>query len=175
MRIVDPATGRDLDPGGEGELIVRGPNLMSGYHNKPDETAAALRNGWYHTGDLARSDENGFLTITGRLKELIIRGGQNIAPAEIEEAATLFESVGDCAVIGVPHEHLGEVPVIFVAVKEGYSLDPDRLLDHCRSRLSAYKVPQAVHVVPEIPRTGSGKIMRFKLRAVLNEQQSPAA
>ena len=176
VRIVDPATGRDLDPGEEGELIVRGPNLMSGYHNKPDETAAALRNGWYHTGDLARSDENGFLTITGRLKELIIRGGQNIAPAEIEEAATLFESVGDCAVIGVPHEHLGEVPVIFVAVKEGYSLDPDRLLDHCRSRLSAYKVPQAVHVVPEIPRTGSGKIMRFKLRAVLNEQQSsPAA
>jgi acyl-CoA synthetase (AMP-forming)/AMP-acid ligase II len=175
VRIVDPGSGRDLDPGQEGELIVRGANLMSGYHNKPEETAAALRNGWYHTGDLARSDENGFLTITGRLKELIIRGGQNIAPAEIEEAASLFESVGDCAVIGVPHKHLGEVPVIFVAVKGGYEFNADRLLEHCRAQLSAYKVPQAVHVVPEIPRTGSGKIMRFKLRAHLTERQPSTA
>jgi long-chain acyl-CoA synthetase len=167
VRILDPASGRDLPAGEEGELIVRGPNLMSGYHNMPEETAAALRNGWYHTGDLARADENGFLTITGRLKELIIRGGQNIAPAEIEEVANLFEGVADCAALGAPHEHLGEVPVIFVVAKEGYEIGADRLLDHCRAHLSAYKVPQAVHVVPEIPRTGSGKIMRFKLRASL--------
>jgi long-chain acyl-CoA synthetase len=84
VRIVDPAC-RDVGPNQEGELIVRGPNVMSGYHNKPEETRNALRAGWYHTGDLAKSDDNGFLTITGRLKELIIRGGQNIAPAEIEE------------------------------------------------------------------------------------------
>ena len=90
VRIVDPASGRDVAPGQEGELIVRGPNVMPGYHNKPEETRKALRDGWYHTGDLAKSDENGFLTITGRLKELIIRGGQNIAPAEIEEVVNTF-------------------------------------------------------------------------------------
>ena len=87
VRIVDPITLEDVPLGGEGELIVRGPNLMQGYHNKPAETEAALRKGWYHTGDLAKSDAAGYLTITGRIKELIIRGGQNIAPAEIEEVA----------------------------------------------------------------------------------------
>ncbi|GJD53145.1 Long-chain-fatty-acid--CoA ligase [Methylobacterium crusticola] len=175
VRIVDPVESRDLPAGQEGELIVRGPNLMAGYHGKPAETAAVLRDGWYHTGDLARSDPNGFLTITGRLKELIIRGGQNIAPAEIEEAAGLFEGVGDCAVVGVPHADLGEVPVLFVAIKEGSALDPRALLAHCRTRLSAYKVPDAVHVVDEIPRTGSGKIMRFRLREHLGRLAAGSA
>jgi long-chain acyl-CoA synthetase len=92
---------------------------MPGYHNKPEETRNALRAGWYHTGDLAKSDENGFLTITGRLKELIIRGGQNIAPAEIEEVVNTFEAVLDCAVVGVPHEHLGEVPALFIVPRPG--------------------------------------------------------
>ena len=105
--------------GQEGELIVRGPNVMPGYLNKPEETAKALRDGWYHTGDLAKADENNFLTITGRLKELIIRGGQNIAPAEIEEVVNTFEPVLDCAVVGMPHEHLGEVPVLFVVPRAG--------------------------------------------------------
>jgi acyl-CoA synthetase (AMP-forming)/AMP-acid ligase II len=168
VRIVD-LTGRDVPAGEEGELIVRGPNLMAGYHNKPEETAAALREGWYHTGDLARSDKNGFLTITGRLKELIIRGGQNIAPAEIEEVANLLEDISDCAVVGVPHAHLGEVPVIFVACKQGREMSPASLIEHCKAHLSAYKIPQSVHFVTEIPRTGSGKIMRFKLRALLSE------
>jgi acyl-CoA synthetase (AMP-forming)/AMP-acid ligase II len=172
VRLVEPATGRDVGANEEAELIVRGPCLMLGYHNKPQETAAALRNGWYHTGDLARADENGFITITGRLKELIIRGGQNIAPAEIEEVACLYDGVGDCAVIGVPHEHLGEVPVIFVTPKGGQDVSGDGLLAHCRAHLSAYKVPQSVHVVDEIPRTGSGKIMRFKLRAHLEQPQA---
>jgi acyl-CoA synthetase (AMP-forming)/AMP-acid ligase II len=160
-RIVDPITLEDLPIGAEGELIVRGPNLMQGYHNKPKETAAALRKGWYHTGDLARSDPNGYLTITGRIKELIIRGGQNIAPAEIEEVALLHPQVRDCAVVGVPHATLGEVPYLFV-VAAG-ELDVDSLLAHCRKGLSAYKIPEMTHIVEEIPRTGSGKIMRFKL------------
>ena len=123
VRIVDPANGRDVNSGHEGELIVRGPNVMPGYHNKPEETEKALRNGWYHTGDLAKSDENGFLTITGRLKELIIRGGQNIAPAEIEEVVNTFEAVLDCAVVGAPHEHLGEVPVLFVVPRPGRTVE----------------------------------------------------
>ena len=162
VRIVDPTTLEDLPIGAEGELIVRGPNLMQGYHNKPAETAAALRKGWYHTGDLAKSNPNGYLTITGRIKELIIRGGQNIAPAEIEEVAIRHPQVTDCAVVGVPHATLGEVPYLFV-VAEKNQLDVELLLAHCRLSLSSYKIPEATHIVSEIPRTGSGKIMRFKL------------
>ncbi len=168
VRIVNPLNDGDVERGQEGELIVRGPNVMPGYHNKPEETAKALRDGWYRTGDLARSDDNGFLTITGRLKELIIRGGQNIAPAEIEEVAGAFEAVLDCAVVGIPHEHLGEVPALFVVTRSGKTLEIEALLAHCRTKLSAYKIPHAVHLVKEIPRTGSGKIIRYKLREGLN-------
>lgn len=173
VRLVDPATGRDVEVGAEGELIVRGPNLMKGYHAKPAETASTLRDGWYYTGDLARSDPNGFLTITGRLKEVIIRGGQNIAPSEVEEAVSAFAAVLDCAVIGAPHTHLGEVPVAFVVARPGMSVSSEQLIEHCRTRLSAYKLPAAVHIVSEIPRTGSGKILRFRLRETLqsNEEQ----
>jgi acyl-CoA synthetase (AMP-forming)/AMP-acid ligase II len=168
VRIVDPNTLEDVPIGGEGELIVRGPNLMHGYHNKPAETASALRKGWYHTGDLARSDSAGYLTITGRIKELIIRGGQNIAPAEIEEVVVRHPQVKDCAVVGVAHATLGEVPCLFVVAKEN-ALDVPSLMDHCRAHLSAYKIPEATHVVGEIPRTGSGKIMRFKLIEALSQ------
>jgi acyl-CoA synthetase (AMP-forming)/AMP-acid ligase II len=167
VRIVDPASGQDVAAGQEGELIVRGPNVMPGYHNKPEETRAALRAGWYHTGDLARCDENGFLTITGRLKELIIRGGQNIAPAEIEEVVNTFAPVLDCAVVGVAHEHLGEVPALFVVPRQGQHVEIEAILQHCKARLSAYKIPQAVHLIAEIPRTGSGKIIRYKLKEML--------
>jgi acyl-CoA synthetase (AMP-forming)/AMP-acid ligase II len=166
VRIVD-ANGRDVAPTREGELIVHGPNVMPGYHNKPEETRNALRAGWYHTGDLARSDENGFLTITGRLKELIIRGGQNIAPAEIEEVVNTFEAVLDCAVVGVPHEHLGEVPALFIVPRPGQAIESAAVLAHCRAQLSAYKVPHMVHVIAEIPRTGSGKIIRYRLRELI--------
>jgi acyl-CoA synthetase (AMP-forming)/AMP-acid ligase II len=167
VRIVD-ANGRDVAPGREGELIVHGPIVMPGYHNKPEETRNALRDGWYHTGDLAKSDDNGFLTITGRLKELIIRGGQNIAPAEIEEVVNTFEAVLDCAVVGVAHEHLGEVPALFIVPRPGKDLQSEAVIAHCRLKLSAYKVPHSVHLIAEIPRTGSGKIIRYKLREMLN-------
>ena len=168
VRLVDPKTGLDVPAGVEGELICKGPNLMLGYHNKPLETEKAIVDGWYHTGDLARSDRNGFLTITGRLKELIIRGGQNIAPAEIEETILLLhDTVMDCAVIGMPHAMLGEVPVACIVVKEGQVFDQEDVIRHCKARLSAYKIPDRVHVVAEIPRTGSGKILRVKLRESL--------
>ncbi|MBR0794846.1 acyl--CoA ligase [Bradyrhizobium jicamae] len=168
VRIVDPFSAEDVPIGEEGELIVRGPNLMLGYHNKPTETASALRKGWYHTGDLAKSDPSGYLTITGRIKELIIRGGQNIAPAEIEEVVVRYPQVKDCAVVGVKHATLGEVPCLFVVAKES-EFDVAALMDHCRAHLSAYKIPEATHIVGEIPRTGSGKIMRFKLVEALNQ------
>lgn len=168
VRIIDPATGLDARLGAEGELIVRGPNVMLGYHNKPGETEVALRDGWYRTGDLAKSDENGLLTITGRLKELIIRGGQNIAPAEIEEVVNKFPSVLDSAVVGVSHEHLGEVPALFVVARPGMAIDKDAILKYCTDQLSAYKVPKSVYVIAEIPRTGSGKIIRFKLSEMIS-------
>jgi long-chain acyl-CoA synthetase len=166
-RIVEPVGMRDVNVGEEGELLVRGPNVMKGYLNKPAETDTALRNGWYHTGDLARFDASGYITITGRLKEVIIRGGQNIAPAEIEQLVSAFDGVLDCAVTGAPHEHLGEVPVVFIVQRDGETVDLEALLAHCRTQLSAYKVPHAVHIVTEIPRTGSGKVMRYKLREAL--------
>ncbi len=167
VRIVDPTSGKDVDFGAEGELIVRGPNLMSGYYNQPEATAGALKDGWYRTGDLARSDPNGYLTITGRLKELVIRGGQNIAPAEVEVAVGAFDGVLDCAVTGIPHDKLGEVPVAFIVPRPGASVSPAALIAHCKAQLSAYKVPAEVHFVETIPRTGSGKTMRYKLRDAL--------
>jgi long-chain acyl-CoA synthetase len=166
VRIVD-ANGSDVPPDQEGELIVRGPSVMPGYHNKPEEIRSALRDGWYHTGDLAKCDENGFVTITGRLKELIIRGGQNIAPAEIEEVVNGFAAVLDCAVVGVPHEHLGEVPALFVVPRPQQAIENEALLAHCRQHLSAYKVPHVIRLIAEVPRTGSGKIIRYKLRELI--------
>ena len=167
VRIVDPATGKDLDAGQEGELIVRGPNVMVGYHNKPAETAAALKDGWYRTGDLAKADLNGYLTITGRLKELIIRGGQNIAPGEVEEAVLRHPAVLECAAVGVEHKHLGEIPVVFIVLRDGQSVESETLIEFTKTQLSSYKVPAAIHVVSEIPRTGSGKVMRFKLKETI--------
>ncbi|GAB7541255.1 class I adenylate-forming enzyme family protein [Cupriavidus sp. 8B] len=169
-RIVDPGDGTDVELGKEGELLVRGPNVMKGYLNKPEETAAALKNGWYHTGDLAKHDAAGYLTITGRLKEIIIRGGQNIAPAEVEDAVMSYAAVADCAVVGIAHPHLGEVPVAFVVPRAGHDVDAEDIKAHCASRLSAYKLPQSIQIVQEIPRTGSGKVMRFKLRDLLTAQ-----
>jgi long-chain acyl-CoA synthetase len=166
VRVVD-ANDRDMPPGAEGELIVRGPNVMLGYHANPDATASALRDGWYRTGDLAIFDRDGFLSITGRLKEVIIRGGQNISPAEVEQAVIDFPAVLDCAVVGTKHEFLGEVAAAFIIPRPDHEIDLTALAEHCRTRLSAYKIPEHFHIVDEIPRTGSGKVQRFKLRALV--------
>jgi rifamycin polyketide synthase module 1/2/3 len=171
VRIVDPETLRDRDPGEEGELIVRGPNVMLGYLNKPDETSKALRDGWYHTGDLARADRNGFITITGRIKELIIRGGQNIGPAEVEEVVQKLDFIIDCAVVGLPDDALGETVGLFVIPRAG-RFNEAAVIEHCRQHLSPYKVPSSIHVVAEIPRTGSGKIVRYLLRELAAKTRS---
>ncbi|MCK9873775.1 AMP-binding protein [Nocardiopsis dassonvillei] len=159
VRIVDPDTREAVADGEEGEVLVSGPTLMIGYHNSPEATAEVLRDGWYRTGDLARTDESGHLTITGRLKELIIRGGENIHPREIEESVSDVPGVADVAAAGRPHQELGEVPVLFVvADRDGFN--PERVMDACRERLSYAKVPEELHEVAEIPRTASGKIIR---------------
>lgn len=164
VRIVDPTNGQDLPPNHEGEIWVRGPHVMLGYHNKPEETERALEGGWYRTGDLARRDENGFLTITGRIKELIIRGGENIAPIELEEIILAHADIADCAVVGMPHEALGEVPVAFVVPKEPYAFQTEDLLEYCSQNLPQHKVPAQVVATDSIPRTGSGKTKRFLLQ-----------
>jgi rifamycin polyketide synthase module 1/2/3 len=167
VRLVDPVSGEDVGAGEEGELWVSGPNVMVGYHNRADATAEVLRHGWYRTGDLGRRDPNGFLTICGRTKELIIRGGENIYPAEVEAVLAKLDGVADAAVAARGHPELGEVPVGFVVPENPDSpdgLDIEALLAACRAELSAVKVPERIFVVDEIPRTGSGKVRRFKLR-----------
>ncbi len=173
VRLVDPATGVDAPPGGEGELWVRGPNVMRGYHGKPEQTADVLVDGWYRTGDLARADPNGYLTICGRTKEMIIRGGENIYPAEVENVLLAAPEVADAAVVGRPHPDLGEVPVAFVvpgedtADREGLA---DALRERCRRDLTGFKAPAEIRFTTTIPRTGSGKVKRFELARLLGDR-----
>jgi long-chain acyl-CoA synthetase len=167
QKVVDIETGeRELPAGEVGEVIVRGPQLMLGYWNAPDATAAALRNGWLYTGDIGRVDAEGFLTITDRKKEMIKYKGFGIAPAEIE--ALLFEhpGVADCAVIGKPDHEAGEVPKAFVVTRDR-TLTAEALLAWARGRLAGYKTLQEIQFVEAIPKTASGKI----LRRVLKEEE----
>ena len=154
----------EAGPNEEGELICYGPNLMVGYHNKEDETKKVIKDKWYYTGDLAKRDNDGFITITGRLKELIIRGGQNISPAEIEEAILKDDQILDCAIVGKNHDTLGEVPIAFIVLKNKNKFDKETLSQICKINLSKYKIPEDFKVVDNIPRTGSGKIMRYQLK-----------
>lgn len=164
VRLVDPVTGRDVPAGAEGELWVSGPNVMRGYYNLPEATDQALQDGWYRTGDLGRRDPNGFLTISGRTKELIIRGGENIYPAEVEAVLLKAAGVADAAVVGQEHPDLGEVPVAFVVPVDPGTLDEQELLAACGRELSKFKVPARFIEIDAIPRTGSGKVMRYRLK-----------
>jgi acyl-CoA synthetase (AMP-forming)/AMP-acid ligase II len=164
VRIVDPGTGLDVPTGREGEVWVSGPNVMIGYHDKPEATAAALRDGWYRTGDLARCDDLGYFTVCGRITDLIIRGGENVHPDEIEAVLRGVAGVADVAVAGRPHDALGEVPVGYV-VPDSAGMEIQALIEWCRDQLSPYKVPEEIYEVATIPRTPSGKIMRSAGRA----------
>ncbi|MFC9388788.1 beta-ketoacyl synthase N-terminal-like domain-containing protein [Streptomyces venezuelae] len=162
LRLVDPRTGRDARTGDEGEVLVRSPGLLLRYHDRPEETAAALRDGWYRTGDLARRDAAGRLTITGRVKELVIRAGENIQPGEIEDVLRTVPGIADAAVTGRPDEALGEVPVAYVVPAAG-GWSPAEALAACRERLSYFKVPAELYEIAALPVTGSGKVTRRAL------------
>ncbi|MFJ3309527.1 SDR family NAD(P)-dependent oxidoreductase [Streptomyces sp. NPDC086549] len=172
VRVVDPGSGADVPYGAEGEVWVRGPSLMTGYHEQREATAAALRDGWYRTGDLGRRVEHGHLKLTGRVSELIIRGGENIHPTEIEQVLLQCPGVSDAVVVGVPHDVLGEVPVAFV-VPGPDGIDARRVLGECRTRLADYKVPVEIREIAAVPRTASGKIARHAL--VVPAPAAPAA
>jgi long-chain acyl-CoA synthetase len=157
--------GRHLPPPQTGEIILRGPNIMRGYLNAEAETATALRDGWLHTGDIGYLDEEGYAYILDRKKDLIIRGGQNIYPADIEEALYQVSNVAEAAVIGGEDSLLGEVPIAYVAASPGAPIDIAQLWQHCRTALAPFKVPVAIHILAELPKGPTGKILRRALRA----------
>lgn len=162
--IVDPASGKVLPQGREGEVLVRGPNRMLGYFNLPDETSKAITpEGWFRTGDMGRFDQDGHLSITGRIKEMLIVGGENVFPREIEEVINRHPSVHASAVIGMTDPMRGEVPVAFVELEEGETFDERSVLALCRDQLAGYKVPRDIRVLDALPRNPTGKIQRRQL------------
>ncbi|MCJ2166046.1 MULTISPECIES: AMP-binding protein [unclassified Pseudodesulfovibrio] len=165
VRIVDPETNEECAPGIQGEVCCRGYNVMKGYYNNEKATAAAIDNeGWLHSGDLGVMDEDGYLSITGRLKDMIIRGGENIYPREIEEFLYSMEGILDVQVAGVPSGKFGEEVGAFVIRKEGVDLEPEDVIDYCRGKIARYKIPKYVTFVTDYPMTASGKIQKYKLR-----------
>ena len=166
VKVVDE-NDKELPPGEEhvGEIVIRGHNIMKGYYKKPEATAEAFRNGWFHTGDLAYADDDGYLFIVDRKKDLIIRGGYNVYPREIEEVLYAHEGIAEAAVIGKPDEKLGEEVLAFVSPKPGADLDPDDVIAYCKERLAAYKYPREVRLVDELPKGPTGKILKKELRA----------
>lgn len=165
VRIVDPETHAPLPVGTQGEVCCRGYNVMKGYYNMPEATAQAVdTDGWLHSGDLGVMDENGYLSITGRHKDMIIRGGENIYPREIEEFLFQMEGIADVQVAGVPSPKYGEEIGAFIKIKEGHVMAPEDVRDFCRGRISHYKIPRYVAFVDDYPMTASGKIQKYKLR-----------
>jgi len=164
-KIVDPETGQDLPDNTDGEFVVRGYNIMKGYYKMPEATAAAIdKDGWLHTGDLARRDENGYYKITGRIKDMIIRGGENIYPKEIEDFIYTHPNVKDVQVIGVPDKQYGEEIMACVILNDGMVLTVDELKDYIHSHIAKHKTPRYINFVTEFPMNGAGKIMKYKMR-----------
>jgi fatty-acyl-CoA synthase len=169
VRVVD-GEGNDVAPGEPGEVILHGPNVMMGYWGKPDATAAVLSSdGWLHTGDIAVADEDGFLYIRDRIKDVIISGGENIYPAEVEDVLHKHPAVADCAVIGVPDEKWGEVGRAIVIARS--SVDKDDLLAFLNGQIARYKIPKSVVFTNTLPRTASGKLLKSALRKTYGDNE----
>jgi fatty-acyl-CoA synthase len=165
VRIVNPATGQTAPIGEIGEICTRGYHVMHGYFENEAATRAAIdQDGWLHTGDLGAMDARGYCTIEGRLKDMIIRGGENIYPRELEEVLFRHPSVGDVAVVGLPDPKWGEVVAAFIRPPQGATVDKDELFDYVREHLAPHKTPRHWFVVDAMPLTGSGKIQKFRLR-----------
>jgi acyl-CoA synthetase (AMP-forming)/AMP-acid ligase II len=146
-----------------GEIAIRGSNLLTHYYKNPQATESAFTNGWFRTGDLGRKDDDGYLFITGRLKELIIRGGENIAPREIDDVLYRHESILEAAAVGVDDDNYGQEVVACVVVRDGFSCSEQELKDFCTTAIGAYKTPKIIYFMDDLPKGPSGKIMRLKL------------
>ncbi len=165
VKVIDPESGATLQIGAIGEYCTRGYHVMRGYFEMPEQTAEAIDDdGWLHTGDLCAMDERGYCTVEGRLKDMIIRGGENIYPRELEELLFAHEAVGDVAVVGLPDEKWGETVAAFIRPAPGRQVDKNELFNYTREHLAPHKAPKHWFAVDEFPLTGSGKIQKFKLR-----------
>jgi long-chain acyl-CoA synthetase len=173
-KIVDVATGKETLPSGQvGELVIKGPQVMKGYWNLPDETEHTIRNGWLYTGDLATMDEDGFFYIVGRKKEMIIASGFNVYPIEVENVIYTHPAVLEAAVFGIPDEYRGETIRAVIVLKEGHRVTEEELRAFCKSQLSAYKVPEDFLFVDELPKTAVGKILKRSLQEQYSTVSSP--
>jgi len=161
-RVVDEED-REVPRGERGELVVRGHNVMKGYYKNPEATEEAMRGGWFHTGDMATIDEDGFVFIVDRVKDMIVRGGYNVYPREIEEVLYEHPAVAEVAVIGTPHEDLGEEVQAVVALKEGESVTEEEIVAFAKERVAAYKYPRSVLFMDDLPKTATGKILKREL------------
>ena len=159
-----PDEWKDVAPGETGEIVVRGPITMLGYWKRPDETAEAFRDDWLRTTDLAKVDEDGFVTLVGRARDMIISGGENVYPAEIEATYERHPAISEIAVIGVPDDEWGEVGRAHLVLRDGAELDPDELAAWGRERLAAFKIPKSFRSESELPKTVTGKVLKFQLR-----------
>jgi acyl-CoA synthetase (AMP-forming)/AMP-acid ligase II len=171
LRIVDEQDA-EVARGCVGEIVVRGPNVMQGYWRRPQETTQALRGGWMHTGDLGRMDEDGLVHVVDRLKDMVITGGENVYPAEVENVLSQHRAVASCAVIGVPSTQWGEAVHAVVVLRAGMHAEGDELIAHCRQTLARYKCPRSVEFVPSLPLSASAKVLKAQLRA--RHQPAPA-
>ena len=165
VEIIDPETNKICDTGVPGEFCCRGYNVMKGYYNMPEETSKTIdKDGWLHSGDIGIKDKDGYFSVTGRIKDMIIRGGENIYPKEVEDFLYNMPGVRDVQVVGAPSKKYGEQPAAFIIPKEGVTLTPEDVQDFCRGKIAWYKTPKYVAFLKEYPMTASGKIMKFKLR-----------
>jgi fatty-acyl-CoA synthase len=170
VKVVDPETGKDCPPEAQGELCCRGYNVMKGYYKMPEATAECIDSeGWLHSGDLGIMDEDGFFRVTGRIKDMIIRGGENIYPREIEEFLYPFEEIQDVQIAAVPDEKYGEQVGAFIILKSGKTLTEEEVQDRCRGEISRHKIPKYVFFVDAFPMTGSGKIQKYKMGEIALE------
>jgi len=175
VKIVDPNTGLEVPLGENGELLTRGYLVMNAYHNDPESTRAAIEpDGWLHSGDIATMDEHGYVVITGRLKDMIIRGGENIYPREIEEFLYTYPGIKDVQVIGVPSEKYGEEVMAWIIPHEGVTLKPETIQAFCREQIAGFKVPKFVKFVEHFPTTVTGKVQKFVMRQMAAEEMGLA-
>jgi long-chain acyl-CoA synthetase len=163
VKIVDDDN-NEVPIGETGEVVIRGPNIMKGYFNNPEETNKVLRNGWLHSGDVGCMDEEGYLFIVDRIKDMIISGGLNVFPIEVEEVLYTHAAVEECAVVGMPNSEYGEAVTAFIKIKQGQVCSESNLIDFCKERIASYKVPKRILFLNDLPKSPAGKILKREIR-----------